>query len=48
MADDKLRMELHRPRIREGARFFCHDGLKRVAEGRVTKILALNEERPAC
>jgi translation elongation factor EF-Tu-like GTPase len=45
--DDKLRAEVHRPRLRVATRFFCHEGSKRVAEGRVTKILALNEERPA-
>ena len=32
---DEMRCKLHRARIREGVRFYCHEGAKRVAEGRV-------------
>jgi hypothetical protein len=43
---DEMREKLHRSRIREGVRFYCHEGAKRVAEGRVTKITGLFNERP--
>ena len=43
---DEMREKLHRSRIREGVRFYCVEGAKRVAEGRVTKITSLFNERP--
>ena len=44
--NDELRTTLHRSRIHEGTRFYCHEGAKRVAEGRVTRITGLLSERP--
>lgn len=44
--NDKLRTTLHRLRITEGTRFYCHEGAMRVAEGRVTRITGLFAERP--
>lgn len=44
---DEMRERLHRARIREGVRFYCQEGRKRVAEGRVTRITGLFNERPA-
>jgi hypothetical protein len=43
---DEMREKLHRSRLREGIRFYCHEGPKRVAEGRVTRITGLFEGRP--
>jgi hypothetical protein len=43
---DELRNSVHRLRVTEGARFYCHEGAKRVAEGRVTRITGLFAERP--
>ena len=43
---DEMREKLHRHRIREGVRFYCHEGAKRVAEGHVTRITGLFSERP--
>jgi hypothetical protein len=43
---DEMREKLQRARIREGVRFYCHEGAKRVAEGRVTRITGLFNERP--
>lgn len=45
IVDDKLREKFHRPRLREGTRFYCHEGPKRVAEGRVTQIMGLGDTR---
>ena len=42
---DEMRAEVHRSRIREGLKFFCQEGGKRVAEGRVTRITGLFHER---
>ena len=44
---DEMREKLHRARIHEGVRFYCQEGGKRVAEGRVTRITGLFNERPA-
>lgn len=44
---DAMRAKLHRSLIREGVRFYCHEGAKRVAEGRVTRITGLFTERTA-
>ena len=46
VVSDEMRAKLHRTRIREGVRFFCQEGRKRVAEGRVTRITGLFNERP--
>jgi len=35
------RAEVHRPRLAEGVRFYCHELGRRVAEGRVTRITGL-------
>jgi len=43
---DEMREKIHRSRIREGVRFYCHEGPKRVAEGRVTCITGLFKPRP--
>lgn len=42
---DRMREQLHRSRIHEGVRFYCHEGARRVAEGRVTRITGLSTER---
>ena len=36
----------HRERIHEGLFFYCHEGARRVASGRVTRITNLPHERP--
>jgi len=41
---DNMR-EKHRHKILVGGRFFCKEGPKRVAEGRITKITGLFEPR---
>jgi len=43
---DEMRDEVHRQRLREGVRFYCHEGSKRVAEGIVTRITGLFTPRP--
>ena len=43
---DKMRSEVHRERVAIGSTFYCHEGSKRVAFGRVTKITGLFNERP--
>lgn len=42
---EELRGEVHRKKAVVGARFYCHEGPKRVAEGVVTKITHLFDER---
>lgn len=42
---DEMREKIHRDRIKEGARFYCHEGARRVAEGIVTKITGLHDQR---
>jgi translation elongation factor EF-Tu-like GTPase len=44
---DEMRAEVHRKRLAIGSTFYCHEGGKRVASGRVTKITGLFNERPA-
>jgi hypothetical protein len=44
--NDELRITLHRLRITDGTRFYCHEGARRVAEGRVTRITGLFADRP--
>lgn len=38
---DEMRA-VHRERITKGARFFCHEGPQRVAEGVVTRVTGLS------
>jgi hypothetical protein len=45
VVSDELRVELHRQRIQKGTRFYCHEGPKRVAEGRVERVTGLLVER---
>ncbi len=42
--NDELRRTVHRRRLREGVYFHICEGSRRVAECRVTKILALHED----
>ena len=42
---DEMRVKIHRKRVHEGLRFYCHEGSKRVAEGIVTKITGLHAQR---
>jgi len=35
------RADMHRGRIVEGTRFYCHEHSRRVAEGRVTRVTGL-------
>lgn len=44
---EEMRERIHRSRIHEGVRFFCVEGNHRVAEGIVTRITGLFQERPA-
>jgi translation elongation factor EF-Tu-like GTPase len=43
--NDEIRKTVHRERIQVGTQFFCHEGARRVAIGRVTKITGLFDER---
>lgn len=45
VVSDEMREKVHRKRIAEGVRFYCHEGSRRVAEGIVTKITGLNHPR---
>lgn len=42
---DAMRSEYHRKKAAVGVRFYCHEGPKRVAEGVITKITHLFDER---
>jgi hypothetical protein len=42
---DEMRERVHRDRIAPGVRFYCREGMKRVAEGVVTRITGLFEPR---
>jgi len=45
---EQLRAEVHRKKVQVDTRFYCHEGPKRVAEGVVTRITHLfDERRPA-
>jgi translation elongation factor EF-Tu-like GTPase len=44
VVSDEMR-EHHRGRIKPGVEFYCHEGPKRVAIGRVTKVTGLHAER---
>ncbi|HYE99155.1 MAG TPA: hypothetical protein VEJ18_09610 [Planctomycetota bacterium] len=39
--DGRLRREVHRARLRDGVRFYCHEGSRRTAQGRVTRVIGL-------
>lgn len=43
---DDMREKVHRLRVRTGVEFFCHEGGKRVAKGRVTRVTGLFADRP--
>jgi translation elongation factor EF-Tu-like GTPase len=42
---DEMRERLHRAKIKVGTRFYCCEGSRRVAEGQVTKITGLFDDR---
>lgn len=42
---DEMRERVHRARIRPGVEFYCHEGPRRVAIGRVTRITGLHIAR---
>jgi translation elongation factor EF-Tu-like GTPase len=42
---DEMRELTHRARISPGVEFYCHEGPKRVAVGRVTRITGLHNAR---
>lgn len=42
---DEMRPEVHRKKAKIGVRFYCHEGQKRVAEGVITNITHLFDER---
>lgn len=42
---DGMREQIHRARIKPGVEFYCHEGPKRVAVGRVTRITGLHNAR---
>lgn len=41
--NDDLRRDVHRARLREGVRFYCHEGSRRTAEGRVIRVIGLHD-----
>jgi translation elongation factor EF-Tu-like GTPase len=45
IVNTELRQTLHRTRLAPGVRFYCHEGGRRVAEGRVTKLGDLFQDR---
>ena len=42
---DEMREQVHRARIKPGVEFYCHEGPRRVAVGRVTRITGLHSNR---
>lgn len=42
---DEMREQVHRARIEPGVEFYCHEGSKRVAVGRITRITGLHNSR---
>jgi translation elongation factor EF-Tu-like GTPase len=42
---DEMREQIHRVRIAPGVEFYCHEGSKRVALGRVTRLTGLPDVR---
>jgi hypothetical protein len=43
--NNEMRLKIHQQRAVVGAQFFCHEGPKVVAEGRITKITGLFHAR---
>ena len=41
---NEMREKVHRSRISEGTKFYCQEGGRRVAEGKVTRITGLFKE----
>ena len=39
---DEMREQVHRARMKPGVEFYCHEGSKRVAVGRITRITGLH------
>lgn len=44
---NEMREKVHRARLSEGTKFYCHEGGLRVAEGKVTRITGLFSTPPA-
>lgn len=42
---DEMREQTHRARIKPGVGFYCHEGSRRVAVGRVTVVTGLHDAR---
>ncbi|XWO47422.1 hypothetical protein JQR89_17505 [[Pseudomonas] boreopolis] len=42
---EEMRQQTHRTRIKPGVEFYCHEGPKRVAVGRVTRVTGLHNAR---
>jgi translation elongation factor EF-Tu-like GTPase len=42
---DEMRDQVHRSRIKPGIEFYCHEGPKHVAVGRVTRVTGLYKDR---
>ena len=40
----EMRAEIHQQKIREGIKFYCMEGPRRVAEGIVSRIVGLHED----
>ena len=38
---DEFRKKVHRDKIAIGVKFYCHEGIRRMGEGIVTKITGL-------
>jgi translation elongation factor EF-Tu-like GTPase len=45
IVNDEMRHKVHRARVKVGTRFYCCEGPRRVAEGQVTKITGLFDDR---
>jgi hypothetical protein len=45
IVSDKMREQVHRARIKPGVEFYCHEGSRRVAVGRITRITGLHIDR---
>lgn len=45
IVNDELRQKVHRSKIAVGEEFYCHEGSKKVAFGRITKITGLFKPR---
>ena len=42
---DEMREQVHLARIKRGVEFYCHEGPRRVAIGRVTRVTGLHDDR---